>query len=55
MSEAAEPSEKKKPDSGQVKKAEEDLPLPSKSEIIRQEINVSEKGAANQELYIRKT
>jgi DNA polymerase-3 subunit gamma/tau len=48
LSEAAEPAEKKKPDSGQVKNPEEDLPLPSKSEIIRQEIHVSEKGAINQ-------
>ena len=45
LTETAEPAEKKKPDSGQVKKPEEDLPLPSKSEIIRQEVHVSEKGA----------
>jgi DNA polymerase III subunit gamma/tau len=36
-------SEKKKPDHGQIKRQQEDLPLPSKSEIIRQEVQIPDK------------
>jgi DNA polymerase III subunit gamma/tau len=50
MFEQDEISEKKKPDPLQVRKQEEDLPLPSKSEIIRQESHLSDKTAANREL-----
>ena len=49
MSEPEEPFEKKKSDPGQLKKQEEDLPLPSKSEIIRQEVQPAEKRIINQE------
>ena len=49
MSEPEEPFEKKKSDTGQLKKQEEDLPLPSKSEIIRQEVQPAEKRITNQE------
>jgi DNA polymerase-3 subunit gamma/tau len=49
MSESEELSEKKKSDQGQIKRQEEDLPLPSKSEIIRQETQIPEKKTANQE------
>ena len=38
MNEPEEFAEKKKTDQGELKKPEEDLPLPSKSEIIRQDI-----------------
>ena len=41
--------EKKKPDQDQLKKQEEDLPLPSKSEILRQEVHHSEKVVINRE------
>ncbi|MGA2405572.1 MAG: DNA polymerase III subunit gamma/tau [Bacteroidales bacterium] len=43
MDESEEPSEKKKSDQLQVKKQEDDLPLPSKSEIIRNEVQPVEK------------
>jgi DNA polymerase-3 subunit gamma/tau len=49
MNGAKEPSEKKKSDSPQLNKIEEDIPLPSKSEIIRQEVHLSEKKVINQE------
>ena len=49
MSDPEEPFEKKKSDPGQLKKQEEDLPLPSKSEIIRQEVQPAEKRIPNQE------
>jgi DNA polymerase-3 subunit gamma/tau len=49
MNGAEEPSEKKKSDSPQLNKIEEDIPLPSKSEIIRQEVHLSEKKVINQE------
>jgi DNA polymerase-3 subunit gamma/tau len=41
--EQEEESEKKKPDIKQAKKPEADLPLPSKSEIIREDIKTNEK------------
>ena len=50
MNEATESSEKKKSDTGQLKKQEEDLHLPSKSEILRQEVQPSEKRVINTEL-----
>ncbi|MGC1392352.1 MAG: DNA polymerase III subunit gamma/tau [Bacteroidales bacterium] len=43
MNDSEELSEKKKSDARQLIKAEEDLPLPSKSEIIRQEYQQHEK------------
>ena len=49
MHEDDEVLEKKKPDPGQLKKQEEDLPLPSKSGILRQEIHLSEKVVINRE------
>ena len=49
MHEDDEALEKKKPDPGQLKKQEEDLPLPSKSEILRQEVHHSEKVVINRE------
>jgi DNA polymerase-3 subunit gamma/tau len=49
MHEDDEALEKKKPDPGQLKKQEEDLPLPSKSEILRQEVHLSEKVVINRE------
>ena len=50
MSESEESFEKKKSDSGQLKKKEEELPLPSKSEIIRQDSKHTEKTASNLEM-----
>jgi len=50
MNEATESSEKKKSDTGQLKKQEEDLHLPSKSEILRQEVQPPEKRVINTEL-----
>jgi DNA polymerase-3 subunit gamma/tau len=38
LTDSTDGSEKKKPDAGQVNNVEEDIPLPSKSEIIRQEL-----------------
>jgi len=49
MCEPEEPAEKKKSDPGQMKNQEEDLPLPSRSEIIRQEIQLTEKKIINRE------
>jgi len=49
MHEDDEALEKKKPDPDQLKKQEEDLPLPSKSEILRQEVHHSEKVVINRE------
>ena len=49
MCEPEDLSEKKKSDPDQLKKQEEDLPLPSKSEIIRQEVQNSGKMAINHE------
>jgi len=49
MNEPEEPFEKKKSDPDLLKKQEEDLPLPSKSEIIRQEVQPAEKRIINQE------
>ncbi len=43
IEDSAEASEKKKSDSKSVIKAEEELPLPSKSEIIREDITSTEK------------
>jgi DNA polymerase-3 subunit gamma/tau len=48
--EPVEESEKKKPDASQVKKQDEDLPLPSKSEIIRQEEQPAEKKVVRYEM-----
>jgi DNA polymerase-3 subunit gamma/tau len=45
IEDSAEGSEKKKSDTNQVKSEEEELPLPSKSEIIRDEIHSSDKKA----------
>lgn len=50
MSEPEESFEKKKSDSEQLKKREEELPLPSKSEIIRQESLAAEKPGSNLEI-----
>ena len=50
MHEDDEALEKKKSDAGQLKKQEEDLPLPSKSEILRQEVHLSEKAVINREM-----
>jgi DNA polymerase-3 subunit gamma/tau len=50
MNEAGESSEKKKSDPGDLKRQEEDLPLPSKSEIIRHEFQLSEKKVINQDM-----
>jgi len=49
MYEPEDLSEKKKSDPDQLKKQEEDLPLPSRSEIIRQEVQNSGKMAINHE------
>ncbi len=43
MAESEEPAEKKKPDFHQLNKNGEDLPLPPKSEILREDISVTEK------------
>jgi DNA polymerase-3 subunit gamma/tau len=45
IEDSAEGSEKKKSDTNLLKSADEELPLPSKSEIIREEIHSSEKKA----------
>jgi DNA polymerase-3 subunit gamma/tau len=45
MGDTLETSVKKKSDSRQVNNPDEDIPLPSKSEIIRQEIQITEKKA----------
>jgi DNA polymerase III subunit gamma/tau len=50
MHEDDEALEKKKFDPGQLKKQEEDLPLPSKSEILRQDVHLSEKAVINREM-----
>jgi DNA polymerase III subunit gamma/tau len=50
MNESEETSEKKKSDQGQLRKQEADLPLPSKSEIIRQEVQQTEKKVTSQEV-----
>jgi hypothetical protein len=50
LSEPQESFEKKKSDSGQLKKVEEELPLPSKSEIIRQESQHTDKNGSNVEI-----
>jgi DNA polymerase-3 subunit gamma/tau len=47
MDESTESLEKKKPDTEQLKKLEADLPLPSKSEIIREETGVPERKGIN--------
>jgi hypothetical protein len=50
MNDGEEPLEKKKSDPGELKKQEEDLPLPSKSEIIRQDVHTSERKITIQEV-----
>jgi DNA polymerase-3 subunit gamma/tau len=50
MNEAEDPSEKKKPDQGQLKNQEADIPLPSRSEIIRQDAYTSERRVTDPEL-----
>ncbi len=50
MNEATESSEKKKSDTGQLKKQEEVLQLPSKSESLHQVVQTSEKKVINTEL-----
>jgi len=50
MNDGEETSEKKKSDEEQLRKKEADLPLPSKSEIIRQEIHQTEKKGTSQEV-----
>lgn len=52
--EQAEESEKKKPDIKQAIKPEADLPLPSKSEIIREDIKTNEKRISLPEVSIGK-
>jgi DNA polymerase-3 subunit gamma/tau len=50
MGDTLETSVKKKSDSRQVNNPDEDIPLPSKSEIIRQEIQITEKKAERPEI-----
>jgi len=50
MYEDDEALEKKKSDPDQLKKQEEVLPLPSKSEILRREVHHSEKVVINREM-----
>jgi len=50
MFEPDEISIKKKPDPDKMKREEEDLPLPSKSEIIRQQSQLSDKPVTNREV-----
>lgn len=50
MGEPLETSGEKKPDPKQVNNQEEDMPLPSKSEIIRQEIQIAEKKVERPEM-----
>jgi len=50
MTDTGEPSEKKKSEPGELKKEEENLPLPSKSEILRKEVPLSDKKYINHEL-----
>ena len=54
MGEPLETFEKKKPDPKQVNNQEEDMPLPSKSEIIRQEIQIAEKKVERLEMTLGK-
>jgi DNA polymerase-3 subunit gamma/tau len=54
MNEAEESSEKKKSDPVELKKQEEDLPLPSKSEIIRQDVHASERKITIEEVTLGK-
>jgi DNA polymerase-3 subunit gamma/tau len=54
LMEQAEESEKKKPDIELVKKPEADLPLPSKSEIIREDVKTNEKRINQPEALIGK-
>jgi DNA polymerase-3 subunit gamma/tau len=54
LMEQAEESEKKKPDIELVKKPEADLPLPSKSEIIREDVKTNEKRINQPEASIGK-
>jgi DNA polymerase-3 subunit gamma/tau len=49
MGEPGEEPEKKKPDPKQVKNQDEELPLPAKSEIIRQEVQTTDKKVVRQE------
>ena len=49
MAESVESAEKKKPDLHHLNKAEEELPLPSKSEILREDISISEKKVISQD------
>jgi DNA polymerase-3 subunit gamma/tau len=51
IDEQAETSEKKKPDQKHLNNQEEEMPLPSKSETIRQEASPAEKKVVGQELY----
>ncbi|MEI8224943.1 MAG: DNA polymerase III subunit gamma/tau [Bacteroidota bacterium] len=50
MGEPLETSGKKKPEPNQVNNQEEDMPLPSKSEIIRQEIQIAENKVGRPEM-----
>jgi DNA polymerase-3 subunit gamma/tau len=50
MNDAAEISEKKKSDQGQLNKQSEELQLPSKSEIIRKEVQTSEKKVISEDI-----
>lgn len=50
MGETDESSEKKKPDQEQLKKQEDEIPLPSKSEIIRQEVQSPEKRISSEDM-----
>src|SRR5674536_5609 len=51
MNETGEPLEKKKSDPEQLKKQEQEIPLPSKSEIIRQEVQNPERRITSQDVY----
>lgn len=50
MTDAGEPLEKKKSEVSELKKEEENLPLPSKSEILRKEVPLSDRKDINHEL-----
>ena len=54
MAESVDPAEKKKPDLHHLNKSEEDLPLPSKSEILREDISISEKKVISQDRPVGK-
>ncbi len=55
MAETGEETEKKKPENKQLTKTDDELPLPSRSEIVREAEDINKSAPRNEEVVSSKT